>query len=684
MRVTCCVAVILAFVACHGLGAEEGGDFKVRTDRPRVMLTPERAKALAEKLETQDIPAQNSEDPGPKALAYALSGDEEAGRAAVEALMRFDIPEKVLREGVASDDYRWGAVVPAIYDWCHDLLTEEQRKQFVERYGLIAQAMNAKSWGGPRMPGSNYYNGYMRNGSVFGVAASGESPLAEAALNDALVTRWKNSSLPFYENEAKGGVVGEGSQYDRYNIQYVLWMAEALRTATGRDILKETNWFREWAYYSIYSTTPTLTYAKGVDDPYFQRFPFGDCEKWQGHPEVDDCIGDSMRAIALGYPDEKVGGHAQEYVDLVEPPTGMLGWIIEDGRVVDPEPLEDLPLDYYAPGAGQLFMRSSWKEAAAQVMLQLGVGDKGSHYHLDAGSFQMLRAARWMTKESTGYGHKFNGCTSRDALAHNTVLFNGRGQANAYPDGKPEVIALQVTRDYVHAAVDLTNAYRASRSSRKDRDDNPFCAKVVREFVYLKPDVLIIFDRMISTAPDVEKTFVMHFPVQPRFQEKREDDLFTGYIAENGGSQCVLQVVYPKAVSYKLVDEGKFEGNRSEEGYYQWRLEASQKGQRDSYFLTVVAALERFDLEPRCQLVEKDDTIGAIVSQPGRKFEVHFRKTPGDSLGRMIVDAAGAYGHSEGNLPAKVQRTWVDADGVHWGEPLEPLYPTDPALLKKK
>jgi len=327
-------------------------------------------------------------------------------------------------------------------------------------------------------------------------------------------------------------------------------------------------------------------------------------------------------------------------------------------------------------------MRSDWEESATEVMLQLGTAKGGSHYHLDAGSFQMLRAARWMTKESTGYGTQFAGCNARDALAHNTVVFNGRGQANAYPDGEPEVLALQVTRDYVHAVVDLTKAYRAGKSPHKERDDNPYCARAVREFIYLKPDVLVVFDRLLSTSPEVEKTFVMHFPVEPKYQKLETfGDIYTG---ENGGSQCVFQMVYPKDVKYKVVDEGKVEGKKAADGFYQWRLETTHKGTQETYFLAVIAALERFDLEPRCELKETEETIGAKVSQPGRSFEVHFRKGLGESLGTMAVDAAGAYGHSDGKLPARIQEISVDKDGVHWGPPLEPLFPTDPATLRKK
>ncbi len=244
--------VIAAVFLCAPLFAAEE-PLSVREDRPRIMLTPSRVEALKEKLASEPIPGR---DAGKQALTYVLTGDKEAGAEAVKYMLNFDVSDEVLEKKTASDPYRWSAFVPVIYDWCYDLLSDEEREAFEARYGRIAAAMNAKSWGGPQMPGNNYYAGYMRNAGIFGLAAFGRTPLAQSALDDALITRWRDSTLPFYASAAKGGIIGEGSQYDRYNAGYVLWLAEAVKSATGRDLYRETNWFREFVFQTIYSTTP--------------------------------------------------------------------------------------------------------------------------------------------------------------------------------------------------------------------------------------------------------------------------------------------------------------------------------------------------------------------------------------------------------------------------------------------
>ena len=674
-RFVAAFVVCLAAVAALSWAAAEDdlSAVKVREDHPRIWMTPERVEALKAKMKSEPIPGSDAATQG---LKYILSGDEAAGAEAAKFMLSFDLSEEALAK-TGSDEYRWSAAIPIIYDWCRPLLTPDERAQFTERYGRIAKAMNAKSWGGYDMPGSNYYAGYMRNSAIFGLAAWEDTPVAKECLADALIRRWRERSLPYLAGPAKGGITGEGSQYDRYNIGYTLWLAEALRTAAGIDITKDTNWFREFAYYTLYSTTPAPAPVQGKGDPYFQRFPFGDCEMWKGHPAVEDFTGDAMRYIALAYPEENVGRHAMWYVEEVEPPQSIFSWVVEDGRTVDSLDWEGLPLDYYAPGVDFVYAKgakggeagdpsSGWGEDATTVMLQLGVAEGGSHQHLDAGTFQIARSGSWITKESTGYNTKFKGTDSRGALAHNSVLINGRGHANAYPDGRPEVVALQTHPFFFHAAVDLSKAYRATKSSRLERDDNPEAVKCIREFLYIRPDVLIIFDRLESATPEAEKTFVLHMAGQPKWEEGQK-----AWVMETSGGQLTASVVYPENAPVKFVDEGDVEGKKADPGFYQWRMEASQKGTKESYFLTVVAGQMRFDLPPTCKLVESTDAIGADISQPGRRTQVWFNKKTGESLGKLIIDAAGAYGHAESSLPAKVQDFSVGPDGPAWGAKLE-------------
>lgn len=654
-------AAIAACSLTFAVAAEDLDTLEVRADRPRIWLTPERVEALKAKFASDPFPV-DEDDPGARALRYVLTGSVDDARYAIEHIMEFDVSEEAMAEAVASDEYRWQAIVPVIYDWCYDEMTPQERETFRERYGRIALAMNRKHWGGPSMPGSNYYAGYMRNAGIFGLGAFGEAPLARIALENALLTRWEKSSLPYYQSGARGGMVGEGSQYGRYSIGYTTWLAEAVKTATNRNLYRETNWFREFIYQTIYSTTPAPVYAPGVDDTYYQRFPMGDDQFTQGYPRVGEVIGDAMRAVSLEFADERVGAHAAAYLEKVEPPRGLLGWVVEDAREVEPMLIERLPYDYFAPGAGVAYVRSGWASDATAIMLQLTTPTKTSHQHQDLGSFQIVRGGTWLSKESTGYHHEFKGTHASGAKAHNVLLVDGRGRAPGHADGPPKLRALQSEEKFFHAVVGMTAAYRAQESPRLERDDNPNAGMVVREFVFIRPDILIIFDRVKSTTPDAEKTFVLHFPEKP---EEGEANTFT---FTGSGGRLMAQFAYPSELSFDVVDEGDIEGEKREPGRYQWRVEANQSGSRESYFLTVLVAQERFDMDAKIEMSETDATVGIEIKQPGRRCQLHFNKVLSDNFGHMVIESAGATGYIETDLLEWVQPITVDADGPRWGK----------------
>src|SRR5207245_2134035 len=102
-----------------------------------------------------------------------------------------------------------------------DALTPAQRQTFMDRYNHYAEAMMEKPWGGPTMAGDNYYWGYLRNELNWGIASYYENPMAQTFLQDALVTRWQQSFLPYAASgSGLGGLAPEGAQYGRYMLGY--------------------------------------------------------------------------------------------------------------------------------------------------------------------------------------------------------------------------------------------------------------------------------------------------------------------------------------------------------------------------------------------------------------------------------------------------------------------------------
>src|SRR5206468_8378377 len=89
----------------------------IPTAHPRLWWTPERLARGRAWAKSHPIKT-NEEEPGTLALSYVLTGDQKAGRQAVEWLKRL----KVETSGVASDAARWnGEDAMLVFDWCHDL-----------------------------------------------------------------------------------------------------------------------------------------------------------------------------------------------------------------------------------------------------------------------------------------------------------------------------------------------------------------------------------------------------------------------------------------------------------------------------------------------------------------------------------------------------------------------------------
>jgi hypothetical protein len=224
----------------------------IPSEHPRLWWDAER-EARAEAWYASNPFSPPADDAWGNALRYRITGDAANARAAISRMMAFRVPDNDLN-GTKSDTYRWEDWVPVVYDWCYDQMTPAERAEFTDRYNYYAQTMMGKLWGGPGGPGNNYFWGYLRNEFNWAVASWGENPMAETFLNDALVTRWQDSFVPYAASDARGGTPPEGSQYGRYLLQYpvVPFTSAGLM---GRDLFGETNFYREALYNLVYATS---------------------------------------------------------------------------------------------------------------------------------------------------------------------------------------------------------------------------------------------------------------------------------------------------------------------------------------------------------------------------------------------------------------------------------------------
>lgn len=630
---------------------------------PRIWWTPERI-AQAKKIYAMYAFEPRKDQPWENAFCYVVTGNRKYAQAAIALMEGFVIPEKQL-EGVASDQYRWNDWFPVVYDWTYDVMTAKQRKTLMDRYTHYVDVIQQKPWGGPGHETSNYYWGYFRNEFNWGIATYYEEPNAQTFLDHALITRWEKSFLPYAGSNGRGGVAVEGSQYGPYMLAYPVVPFVTARLL-GRDLQAETNFFREAVYDLIYATTPAPTVRKGQKESYHQIFPFEDDETSGGYPSAQSgYLGNFMTMAAMEWKGERVGEYARQWINQVGPQSDWhVAAVDEGGNARD---FQELPTDYYAPGAQYLYTRDRWGPKATMLLFQLGQGS-GNHSHLDAGTFQLWRNGFWLSKESTGYSQSFAGGDANLTISHNGLLFGGNGQARAYADGPAEVLRLESRPEYAYAAVDLSKVYRASGSSFKERDDNPYAGTARREFLFVKPlETLLILDRLEASgektpAQDVIKTFVLHFPEQPEVKGPNT------VVAVNGDQALQVVTLLPKKPQYQVVDESQFEGRHLDASFYQYRLQVNDKGQKQSYFLHAIQAREAAGKDVQASLTENATSWTVRLDHPTLGHAVVEFTKGMDSKGGSIGYSAKGKPDKQQPLTDHVQEIQVGAEGPVWGK----------------
>ena len=97
------------------------------------------------------------------------------------------------------------------------------------------------------------------------------------------------------------------------------------------------------------------------------------------------------------------------------------------------------------------------------------------------------------------------------------------------------------TEDYVYIASDATRCYHANKAEQ-----------VVREFIWIKPDVFVVYDRVVSDKADYAKRWLYHTASEPVMNGKAE------FAEVSQGGKSICRTLLPKgAVIERIGGEGK-------------------------------------------------------------------------------------------------------------------------------
>jgi hypothetical protein len=657
--------ICLLFIVCLPMTIRgQTSGFTIPTAHPRLWWNAERL-VVAKTWYASKPFTPRADDMFANAFRYSLTGEATYARKAIDLLLAKQLPAgQVLPTAIGCDECRYyGEEAAVVFDWCYDKLTAAEKTTLINRWNKYWSDVNQQEWGGVGMEGNNYYWGNLRNSIEWGIATFHDNTQAQSLLNNGLQTRWANSFIPYANNVnggGKGGGLGEGHVYGCTMVSYPIIPFVSMNLM-GRNILQETNFFKEALINTIYSTTPAPI-IKGSQSNYRLYSYNEDDIDYFLHERA--YFGDFMLTAANYWEANPLGQYARSWVSLTNPTISkFIKSVDKPGRSLA---LSQLPLDYYASGLGIAYGRKNWGTDGIGFHVKMKDAVAVGHSHLDYSSFQLTRKGRWLTRETYGYYDFIKGVNGEQleitvADAHNTVFVgvpgNMRSLVGYWQTAPPTVTRLESKPDYLYAALDMTDSYQSEQ--KPEIFENPFVDKVVREYIFIRPlESLIVFDRIQSKskqvpAKDVIKMALIHFETNPVIED-------ANHVSATIGNQVVrLTTLAPSNPTYEVVNEGGPVG--------QYRLQVKTSGVEQSYFINLLQGRDATGTNLTTSITENTTSFVLTITHP----------TLGNvtvTLQKGATSTGGSFGYSLTGTPstlapfsAEVTNVGVTDDGPVWG-----------------
>lgn len=424
-----------------------------------------------------------------------------------------------------------GGYIAMAYDWAHGQLAAGDRDCSIAASvcGRMLGWLNVRIVDPCCIIGGNFWTGQLATSADIAATIYGETGASVAQ------TRWNTNLARFTTTgdafsgganflsvgRGQGGGFIEGVQYDTASASAFLRFMEHVKTATGQDLYPSAPEFpRQRASYIFQSTSPaSRDYVNRCDSQTrtaaYELMPFGDqqCNNQGyiagGYRSMMLHLG--YRLLEAGY--TTLGRHVRWWLDNIQP-TYRLGAFAEQPY----EKATDFlfydtagPSSDYRTAAGTHWFTGAINDStagAAHVLARADVSTaatwvwfgaqrlSGNHRHPDALDFAIYRQGKWLAREETGYGLSWT-----TASMHNTLVLAGHGQCVVGADlacnsalsanGPPVMRRHAGTAEYVYAQGDATQAYqRGCSGSACD------VTLALRDFLYLRPDIVVIWDRV--------------------------------------------------------------------------------------------------------------------------------------------------------------------------------------------
>jgi len=560
----------------------------------------------------------------------------------------------------------------AAWDWIYNDLDPGERSRLAGSFLLaLRNTMPTGDYRGPREPfeqenwsgpESGFY-GEMSIAWYAGLATWGEG--IEDTLADRFVTDGYNQYLELlrYRSAAAGDDGGSASAALNYALAAYPWAEfnffHSFRSATGRDIAPDWPYVARLSGYIFWNWLPGGLHLGSGDDYHTNnRVPTGG-------------LGLHLTQIEHFY-----AGRLPEYARVSR---WLMAKMNRERRSTFPwtrflltgtAPAGDttlpavLPLARHFENMGQIFFRSGSGPDDTYALFTID-GTLENHKHFDHNHFAIYH--RGFLALDTGSRpepgiHLYNYyCRT---IAHNCVLIYMPGEQmpsywgkkiglpapgeEALPPpndgGQREVlgsrpVAFETNEHYAYVAGDATATYHPDK-----------CELALRQFVFLPPDIFVVFDRVTSDRPEYAKTWLLHTGTEPAIAGSE-------FHADQDQGRLFCRTVWPRdAALSKVGGPGKqfWSGGRNwplPESFRtpdttqllgQWRVEVKPSAAAgEDFFLHLIqtGGLETGSMV-QSKAVSTPGNLGVSFSRGDTSYEVTFG-TAGEASGRIRISRGG-------------------------------------------
>ncbi len=548
---------------------------EIPVNHPRIFLTAERLSRLQQKAAANDSTytrfkswcdshMTGSLDYGQSAwhfaLMYKITGTQSY---ASRAIALADATVAAGQAPVRADSHlyvsNYVGDIARVYDWCYDSLTSTQRTNYI---AFMNQAVHEiwnythadHSWSGWAIndPGNNYYYSFLLATAYDAISAYYEDTTA-ADNYTLLVSKIENTSTGVYSwlnSYGIGGSWHEGQNYGLVSKMHMFELFDVLKAGGAKDYFSTLSFSKEAVLYHMYSIQPGNVY----------EYPGGDLAR-----ESSMSVCDYDRKVMLWLADNLSGQVESEYaqywcnhVRTSMSWTWMNQWdLLLKNSALPERDYAQLPLAYHASGGGWVNTRSNWNSDAVSLSF-VSTNRVQSHQHFDQNSFVIFKNG-WQAVDSATYSQSG---IPQQTYTQNTFLINDQGQAG----GIGTILAYEDKPDYTYILGDATGAYSGSGVTNFDR-----------EILFIRPDYVVIFDRVNCSNAGYSKKSLFHFKDEPTIS----GDLI---IATNGLGKVFIKTILPVDYAITKVNE-----NTVSSDLHSWRAVVAPTGSRnDDRFLQVL------------------------------------------------------------------------------------------------